>query len=152
MSKSSGNQPQQVAEPPPWAHRAHVAPSGWRAGTASSPRILVVGPCAAGKTTLVARLRAHGLDASACAQEHSGVPYLWQLSKPDLVVFLDADRDTIGARRGVEWPVALDRAQRQRLARARSQADIYLDSSRLTADEVATRALALIGDWRRARG
>lgn len=80
------------------------------------------------------------------------MPYLWQLSKPDLVVFLDADRDTIGARRGVEWPVALDRAQRQRLARARSQADIYLDSSRLTADEVATRALALIGDWRRARG
>ncbi|HEX5503007.1 MAG TPA: hypothetical protein VFW96_10315, partial [Thermomicrobiales bacterium] len=73
-------------EPPAWARRPAVAPSGWRAGGADAragPRVVVVGPCAAGKTTLVARLRARGHDAAVCAQEHSGVPYLWQLTRPD---------------------------------------------------------------------
>ncbi|MDP9372951.1 MAG: hypothetical protein M3Q65_10990, partial [Chloroflexota bacterium] len=79
-------------------------------------------------------------DAHACAQEHSGVPYLWQLAEPDLLLFLDADRATIGARRGREWPEGLDDAQRARLAHARARADLYLDSSPLTADEVAERA------------
>lgn len=141
------------ADPPPaWADRARVAPSGWASGRATSPRIVVVGPCAAGKSSLVARLKAHGLDASACAQEHSDVPYLWQLSKPDLVLFLDADRDAIGARRGVAWPAALDRAQRRRLARARAHVNCYIDSSELTLEQVAQRATALIGDWMGQRG
>lgn len=133
--------------PPTWANRARVAPSGWASGRAGSPRIVVIGPCAAGKSSLVARLKARGLDASACAQEHSDVPYLWQLSKPDLVLFLDADRDTIGARRGVAWPAALDRAQRRRLARGRARVDCYIDSSALTPEEVADRAVTLIENW-----
>lgn len=136
------------ADPPPaWANRARVTPSGWASGRAASPRIVVIGPCAAGKSSLVARLKARGLDASACAQEHSDVPYLWQLSKPDLVLFLDADRDTIGARRGVAWPDAFDRAQRRRLTRARARADCYIDSSELTPEQVAARAMAQIESW-----
>ncbi len=127
---------------PGWARRTWVRPSGWRAGRhgrGAGPRVTVVGPCAAGKSTLVARLRARGYDAHAVAQEHSGVPYLWQLSEPDLLLFLDADRATIDARRGYEWPAAIDDAQQTRLAHARAHADLYLDSSALTPDEVAER-------------
>lgn len=134
--------------PPAWARRLAVAPSGWRAGQGASPRVVVVGPCAAGKTTLVGRLRERGIDAHACAQEHSGVPYLWQLSEPDLLLFLDANRAAIGARRGYEWPVALNDAQQQRLAHARDHADLYLDGSALTLDEIATRAIAFLRGWR----
>ena len=135
--------------PPTWARRPDVAPSGWRGGQtgrsgSAGPRVVIVGPCAAGKTTLVSRLHALGYDAHACAQEHSGVPYLWQLSEPDLLLFLDADRATIGARRGYEWPAALDEAQQARLAHARAHADLYLDSGPLTPDEVAERAAAFI--------
>jgi nicotinamide riboside kinase len=106
--------------------------------------VTIVGPCAAGKTTLVSRLRALGHDAHACAQEHSGVPYLWQLSEPDLLLFLDAAREAIGNRRGYNWPAALHAAQQARLAHARARADLYLDTSALTPDEVATQAARFI--------
>lgn len=144
-----GRRDERAAEggPPEWAERPDVAPSGWLAGEAGAragPRVVVVGPCAAGKTTLVERLRAGGYDAAVCAQEHSGVPYLWQLSRPDLLLYLDADPATIGARRGYEWPADLDAAERQRLAHARAHADLYLDSSPLTPAEVAARALRFL--------
>lgn len=138
--------------PPVWARRANVAPSGWREGRASSPRVSIVGPCAAGKSTLVARLQARGVDAYACAQEHSGVPYLWQLAWPDLLLFLDANRKAIAARRGMTWPASLDDAQRRRLAPARMRADAYLDTSDLALDEVVERAMRLIEDWTREGG
>jgi thymidylate kinase len=98
-----------------------------------------VGPCAAGKTTLVANLRERGLDAHAVAQEHSGVAYLWQLSEPDLLIFLDVDLATTAARRRREWPATLYETQQRRLAHARAHADLYLDGSRLTPEEIAGR-------------
>jgi guanylate kinase len=36
--------------------------------------VIVVGPCAAGKSSLVARLRAAGVRARSVSQEHSYVP------------------------------------------------------------------------------
>lgn len=123
--------------PPSWARRADVQPSGWRDGDGAGPRVTIVGPCAAGKTTTVARLRERGHDAHAVAQEHSGVSYLWQLSDPDLLVFLDVDLPTTAARRKREWPQSLYEEQQRRLAHARAHTDLYLDSSALTADEVA---------------
>lgn len=114
-----------------------VAPAAWHGrGRGGGPRVVIVGPCAAGKTTLVGRLQARGHDVHACAQEHSGVPYLWQLSEPDLLLFLDASRAAIGARRGYDWPASLNDAQQTRLAHARAHADLYLDGSDLTLDEV----------------
>ena len=56
-----------------------------------SPKIGVVGPCAAGKTTLIAGLRNHGYTAKHIAQEHSYVPAMWQLlTNPDILIYLDA--------------------------------------------------------------
>ncbi|HEU5328858.1 MAG TPA: hypothetical protein VFU78_12245 [Thermomicrobiales bacterium] len=138
--------------PPDWARRTDVRPSGWQAGGPAGPRVTIVGPCAAGKTTLVTRLQAHGYDAHAVAQEHSGVPYLWQLSEPDLLVFLDVDLATTAARRQREWPAALHDTQQSRLAHARAHADLYLDSSALTPDAVAERVAGFIQEVARSVG
>jgi len=127
------------AAPPAWARRTDVQPSGWQQGGAAGPRLTIVGPCAAGKTTLVANLHARGLDAHAVAQEHSGVSYLWQLSEPDLLIFLDVDLATTAARRRREWPASLYETQQGRLAHARTHADLYLDGSALTPEEIVER-------------
>lgn len=129
--------------PPAWARRAPPKPSG------EGPRVTIVGPCAAGKTTLVAHLRERGLDAHAVAQEHSGVSYLWQLADPDLLIFLDVDLATTAARRKREWPAALYETQHERLAHARQHAHLYLDSSALGAEEVAARVAAFVEGWLR---
>src|SRR4051794_35871006 len=130
--------------PPAWARRAEVRASGWQEGEQTGPRLTVVGPCAAGKTTLVARLREQGYDAHAVAQEHSGVAYLWQLSEPDLLIFLDVDLPTTAARRKREWPASLYATQQGRLAHAREHADFYLEGSTLTVDEVVGRVTSFV--------
>lgn len=138
--------------PPSWARRAEVRPSGWQEGAGATPRLTIVGPCASGKTTLVARLRERGYDAHAVAQEHSGVSYLWQLSEPDLLIFLDVDLPTTAARRQREWPASLYQTQHGRLEHARAHTDLYLDSSALTAEQVAARVIAFVRDRQGARG
>jgi hypothetical protein len=138
--------PDQQSAIPSWARRAEVSPSGWRQGEAAAPRVAVVGPCAAGKSTLVAALREHGYDAHAVGQEHSGVPYLWCLGEPDLLIFLDVDIATTGRRRDSVWPADLYETQQTRLANARQHADLYLDTSPLTAREVAERAILFLDE------
>ena len=149
MGARDGHQP--AAPPaspvPEWARRAEVHPSGWRQGGPGRPRVAIVGPCAAGKTTLVAALQQRGHDAHAVAQEHSGVPYLWQLGEPDLLIFLDVALAATAQRRENEWPQDLYAAQQARLANARQHADLYLDTSALSAAEVAGR----VGDFLAAR-
>ena len=72
---------------PPWLKQTVlVAPA---AASAESRKIVVVGPCAAGKSTLVAALRALGYDAHVSGQEHSEIATLWQHSQPDVLIALD---------------------------------------------------------------
>ena len=54
--------------------------------------IVIVGPCASGKTTLVRGLWARGYSgARVVAQEHSGVIDLWKRrGQPDVLIYLDA--------------------------------------------------------------
>ena len=62
-------------------------------------RVVVVGPCASGKTTLVDNLRPRGYEIKSCVQEHSFTPDLWKrFSKADVLVFLDAELPTIAER------------------------------------------------------
>jgi dienelactone hydrolase len=129
-----------AAPVPAWARRAEVRPSGWQRGEAARPRVAVVGPCASGKTTLVAALHERGYDAHAVAQEHSGVPYLWQLREPDVLIFLNVTIDATAERRDARWPPDLYATQQARLANARQHADLYLDTSPISAAEVAARA------------
>ncbi|MEW6524500.1 MAG: hypothetical protein AB1445_13265 [Bacillota bacterium] len=109
-------------------------------------RILVVGVCTSGKTTLVDALRRRGYDAYCVAQEHSSVSRLWALRSPDLVVCLDVSYEAAVTRRKVFW--GPERLQRQRdlLEQARARADIYLDTTGLTPGKVLSRVLEAISE------
>jgi len=101
-------------------------------------RIAVVGVCAAGKTTLVQRLRAAGYDAVQCGQEHSYVPQMWQLlTRPEVLIYLSASLDVVRHRR---WPPLrrfIYEAQLERLAHAKAHADLVVDTDDRTRDGVA---------------
>jgi broad-specificity NMP kinase len=107
-------------------------------------RIVVVGPCASGKTTLVSRLRSLGLDAHNVAQEHSGIKKLWRKKQPDVVVMLEASLPVIRRRRSVPWGEERLAAQRERLSDAREHADLFIQTDPLTREEVAERVLDFI--------
>lgn len=103
-------------------------------------RIAVVGPCAAGKSTLIEALRTAGYEnVYQPAQEHSYVPDMWQrITKPDLLIYLDVDYAQARVRRphlengGAKWL----EMQRQRLAHARAHCHFYVDTSDLIPSEV----------------
>ena len=115
--------------------------------------VTVVGPCAAGKSTLVPALRAAGYEAHQPAQEHSFAPTMWQrFTRPDVLIYLDLSYEQARLRRPHidGGPERLER-QHRRLAHARARCDFYLDTSDLTPGEVreavfgflSTRAPAL---------
>ncbi len=107
-----------------------------------APRIVVVGTCASGKSTLVEALRSHGLDAYACAQEHSEVKTLWRHLVPDHVVFLETDLATIRKRRSPNWPETIYELQIIRLENAKSVAEVIIDTSVTPLEETVERVLA----------
>lgn len=98
-----------------------------------SRRIVVIGPCASGKSTLVTALRAFGYDAHVSAQEHSEIAALWQHSRPDVLIALDADIAAIRRRRDGRWPSWLYDEQQRRLAPGFAAADLRVDTSYLNA-------------------
>ncbi|HBY93977.1 MAG: hypothetical protein M5U01_07210 [Ardenticatenaceae bacterium] len=116
-------------------------PLGHRPG-----QIAVVGPCASGKSTLVRRLRAEGWDARMPAQEHSGVPDMWRkLLAPDVVIALEARDEVLQARRSdVDLDSKYLATERERLAHARRHADLALDTSDLTPEQVYERVIELL--------
>ena len=112
-----------------------------------SPRVVVVGPDAAGKTELVGRLRALGYNARSCAQEHSYVPDMWRrLARPDFLVYLDAGLDAIARRRPIDWgQERLDKLN-ARLAHARDHCDLYLLTDDLEPSEVVDRVQGALSE------
>lgn len=108
------------------------------------PRVVVVGPCGSGKTTLVEGLRRLGVAATACGQEHSEIATLWRHSNPDVVVALEVDLPTLRRRRGDEWPEWLYQTQRRRLRDATAAADLRLDTSTLDQEAVLRRVAVLL--------
>jgi guanylate kinase len=111
-----------------------------------SLQIVVVGPCAAGKSTLVNNLGARGFNIKACTQEHSFVPQLWKkFSHADVLIFLDAELPTIALRQDrSDWTPRRLAEQRQRLAHARAHCDFYLKTDDLTRIQVADRVEAFL--------
>jgi len=108
-------------------------------------RIVVVGTCASGKSTLVEALRSRGLDAYACAQEHSEVKTLWKHLLPDHVVFLETDLATIRERRSPNWPETIFNLQITRLENAKAAAKVVVDTSMTSVDETVEKVLAAFG-------
>ena len=109
-------------------------------------RISIVGPCAAGKTTLADALREAGYAVRQPAQEHSYVQAMWQrFTQPDILIYLDVDYPAIHRRRPKMsgGPTRLAE-QHDRLAHARAHCDLYLDTSALTPTEVRNQVLAFL--------
>ncbi len=101
--------------------------------------IVVVGPCAAGKSTLVTGLQSRGYSAARLVpQEHSGVPGLWAWrGMPDVLICLDASVDTINCRqRRTDWTQPVLDEQHKRLRAARQACHLYLPTDELTISQV----------------
>jgi shikimate kinase len=109
-------------------------------------RIAIVGPCAAGKTSLASALRQRGYHARQIAQEHSYVPAMWQiLARPDILIYLDASFEVCTARKRLAWRPQDHAQQLHRLRHARENCHIYIQTDALAPEEVARRALAELG-------
>jgi hypothetical protein len=101
--------------------------------------IVVVGPCAAGKTTLVNGLIARGYaGARLVAQEHSGVHNLWaRRGRPAALIYLDVQVATMNRRQErADWTDGARAGQLLRLDNARRECDLYLPTDDLTIPQV----------------
>jgi GTPase SAR1 family protein len=105
----------------------------------------VVGPCASGKSTLIAGLKERGFHIRHIAQEHSYVQDMWQrITNPDLLIFLDVSYPISCARRKLDWTEADWREQQRRLSHARQHADFYLDTNGLDIQGVLEAVLQFL--------
>ncbi|MBA3451323.1 MAG: hypothetical protein H0T18_08940 [Chloroflexia bacterium] len=122
-----------------------------RFSAAADPRtIVVVGPCASGKSTLVNALRELGYNARASGQEHSEIASLWRHLAPDVLISLDAAISAVRDRRDSAWPEWLHDVQVQRLSEATNAADLAIDTTELDPQTVVNMVLDFLRD-RRAR-
>ncbi len=113
-----------------------------------APKVVVVGPCASGKTTLVDRLRALGVDAWVSGQEHSAVRNLWRRLDPDVLIALELDLATLRSRRSPSWPQTIHDVQLERLREAFAGADVVINTAVLTEDEVVSKAVNVLERYR----
>jgi GTPase SAR1 family protein len=119
-------------------------PGDARVTPTESRKIVVVGPCAAGKSTLVTALRELGYDAHASGQEHSEIAMLWQHSHPDVLIALEVDISAVRDRRGGSWPEWLHDRQVRRLAAASRAADLAIDTTAISPQTVVDRVVAYL--------
>ncbi len=106
------------------------------------PKIAIVGPCGAGKSTLVEGLRSLGIDAKEIAQEHSYVPSMWQkITQPDILIFLDSSYKFSTSRKNFNWSHSDYAEQVRRLHHARKNCDIYIQTDNLSPEEVLEEVL-----------
>jgi len=109
------------------------------------PVIGVVGPCAAGKSTLVSDLRSRGYQARHIAQEHSYVQDMWkQISNPDILVYLDVSFEISIMRTGSNWSRVIYEKQVQRLLHAKQHADLYINTNDLSPEQVIEFVLKIL--------
>lgn len=109
-------------------------------GSSRALRIAIVGPCGSGKSTLARRLKALGYQVREPAQEHSGVPDMWQrLTAPDVLIYLDAELSTIAQRRPIQWGQDYLDELNRRLQHARRHAHLYLSTDGLSPEQVFRR-------------
>ena len=102
-------------------------------------RITVVGVCSAGKSTLEDGLKRLGYDAHACVQEHSYLAGMWRTSRPDVLVYLDASLVDLRKRGQTGLDAAALAEQRALLSDAREHCHLYVNTDRLSADQVLRR-------------
>ena len=105
----------------------------------------IVGPCKSGKSTLSQGLIKHGWNAKMIAQEHSYTPTMWQkLTNPDLLIYLDVDYDNSIKRSDLNWKQSDLDEQKRRLQHAHAGADLYIDTSGLSRDQVLSTVIEFL--------
>jgi hypothetical protein len=110
-------------------------------------KVGVVGVCASGKSTLVKKLSASGYDARHIAQEHSYVKDMWKrISHPDTLIFLDVTYEMTCIRRSTDWTEKDYNEQQRRLLHARDHANIIIDTTDISADEVFATTIKHLKD------
>jgi deoxyadenosine/deoxycytidine kinase len=106
----------------------------------------VVGPCASGKTTLVASMDRAGYHVRHIAQEHSYVPDMWaRITHPDILVYLHVSYPLTIERRRMDWTVKEYEEQLFRLRHARQHADLTIDTDYLNPQEVFDQVIHFAG-------
>ncbi len=116
--------------------------------------LVVVGPCAAGKTTLVKGLIARGYaGARLVVQEHSGVHDLWaRRGRPAALIYLDVQVATMNRRQGrTDWTDEARAEQLLRLESARRECDLHLPTDDLTILQVLEAVVRFLGGRHLAR-
>jgi len=97
----------------------------------------VVGPCAAGKSTLVKGLTSRGYKGKVIAQEHSYVRDMWKkLTNPEFLIFLDASYQITIKRKSLNWTKKEYITQTKRLLHAREHADLYIHTDHLSPTQI----------------
>jgi ABC-type glutathione transport system ATPase component len=123
-----------------------AAPRRARPSEEGLPLIKVVGQSGSGKSTLVQFLRQMGYNARPVSQEHSHIPNLWQqFDRPLFLIYLSVNEAAARARRPNSDinPVAMNE-ELARLSHAREHADLRVDTSDLSAADVAKLALTFL--------
>ena len=109
------------------------------------PLLGIVGPCGAGKTTLIQGLQAYHIPTRHIAQEHSYVGTMWKrITNPDLLIFLDASYPETVRRRNLNWTEEEYQEQHRRLANARENCNLYIFTDGLSPEQVVQRVLAYL--------
>ena len=107
----------------------------------------IVGPCAAGKSTLVDQLRSRGQRVKHIAQEHSYVQDMWaRIVQPDFLIYLDVSYEISCQRTQSTWSRKIFDNQIERLIHARENADLYINTDGKTPEEVLDIVLETFGE------
>lgn len=105
-------------------------------------KIGVVGPCTAGKTTLINGLLINGYNAKQIAQEHSYVQDMWErLTHPDILIYLAVSYSYTMKRRNLNWSISEYNTQVDRLRHAREHADIHISTDSLSPQDVLDQVI-----------
>jgi guanylate kinase len=105
----------------------------------------VVGPCGAGKSTLIEALDTLGYSTRHIAQEHSYVKDMWKrITNPDVLIFLQVSYSTSQKRRHMNWVKSEYDEQQRRLSHAREHANFYVDTDNLSIEEVLEQVLTFL--------
>jgi nicotinamide riboside kinase len=115
----------------------------------NEPLIGIVGPCAAGKTTLVARLERDGYRVRHIAQEHSYVAYMWErITAPQILIYLQVSYALTLGRRKLNWTVKEYEEQLFRLRHARQHAQLVIDTDALSTEQVYQLVIDFLQSYR----
>lgn len=107
----------------------------------------VVGPCSAGKTTLIKGLKRYGYNVRHIAQEHSYVPEMWQkITSPKVLIFLDVSYEQCITRKQLNLTRPEFEEEMERLKHAKQHANLYIHTDDLTETEVLERVLRYLQD------